>query len=202
MNTSILLKFYLSNNSPEFQIGSILEDYMNYTNKDLYPDEIIEGYNHQCSISSVFVNHPAYLKSEKLLDCKLRKNSDKIIPMFYDHFLRMNWDKFSDTPFEVFYTTLLSNFSEYQNYLPYKYKRLNDVIFRKNWYSELQTIGGTHKIMMQQTKRFTFNATLEHSINSLIEHYSEHRSNFFEILPDLKKASHDFVLLKRDTVFI
>ncbi len=202
MNTSILLKFYVSTNtSSEFQVGALLEDYVNYSNKESFPEPIIEGYNHQQHVSSVFVNHPAYLKSEKLLDCKLRKNSDKIIPMFYDHFLRTNWDTISDVSFEAFQYDLMLSFSEKQEYIPYKYNRLLNSIYKKSWYNALQTIGGTHGIMMQQTKRFTFNTNLEHSINSLIEHYSEHRVNFFEILPDLQKASFDFVNSKRELVY-
>jgi acyl carrier protein phosphodiesterase len=197
MKTSILLKFYLSGNSPQYQVGALLEDYMNYTSKELYPDDILDGYEHQCYISSVFNTHPAYIKSEKMLDCTLRKNSGKIIPMFYDHFLRSNWDKFSEVSFDDFYKDLSENFSVYRQYLPYKYNRLFNFIYRQSWYSGLQTIAGTHGIMKQQTKRFSFSANMEHSINSLIEHYSEHRNNFFELLPDLKKASREYLEIQK-----
>lgn len=202
MKTSILLKFYLAGDSCEFQVGALLEDYLNDANRHLYPKAIIEGYQHQQYISSIFVQHPAYLKSEKLLDDKLRQSADKIIPLFYDHFLRMSWDEFSNQTFEAFYQNLTLNLNNNQNYWPDKHSRLLNIINHENWYDTLQTIVGTHQIMKEQTKRSTFYSSLEYSIHSLVDHYAEHRDHFFEMLPDLKKASYDFRRLKEETIAV
>lgn len=198
MKTSILLKFYISKNSQEFQMGALLEDFITDANKNSYALEILDGYEHQKCITSNLVNHPAYKKSELLLDRKLRKSADKIIPMFYDHFLRTNWEKYSDVPFQDFITELNGGFDKNENILPDKYARLLTTINENNWYDALQTVGGTHSIMMQQTKRYTFYTSLEPSMHNLIEHYAEHRDNFFEVMPDLIKASEYLVLSKKE----
>jgi|GEM_PF-6449779 len=202
MKTSILLKLFISKNAPEFQMGALLEEHIDETNQDSYPQKIIDGRNHQRFISSIFANHPAYLKSEALLDSKLSKSADKIIPMFFDHFLRINWEACSDVAFEDFYKNLTQNIIKHQSHLPYKQNKLINNIHQQNWYHELKTIGGTHGIMKYQTKRTTFYTNLEQSINNLIEHYAEHRENFFEILPDLKHASREFLVTKRELVLV
>ncbi len=200
MKTSILLKLFIAKNSPELQIGALLEEHILETNQDSYPQKLIDGHNHQQLISSVFVNHPAYLKSEALLDSKLSKSSDKIIPMFYDHFLRLNWEACTEVAFEDFYKNLDQTILKYQHHLPYKQNKLIKNIHQHNWYHELKTIGGTHSIMKGQTKRTTFYTNLEQSIENLMEHYAEHRDNFFEILPDLQHASREFLVMKRELV--
>jgi len=200
MKTSILLKFYLAGHTPEFQVGALLEDYLTDANKHSYPEGIIEGYQQQQYISSFLVKHPAYLKSEKLLDDKLRQSADKIIPLFYDHFLRMNWDEFSNETFEAFYRNLSLNLNDNQKYWPDKHSRLLNIINDENWYDTLQTIVGTHLIMKEQTKRSTFYSSMEYSIHSLVDHYEEYRNHFLEIIPDLKEASYVFRSLQKETV--
>ncbi len=197
MNTSILLKFYCIDSVPEIQIGALLEDYINEANKESFSEEIMEGCSLQQHLTFFMLNHPAYLDSEKLLDCTLRKRSAKIIPIFYDHFMRVNWSSFSEVPFEVFHTKLKDNFVNNQQNVPFKYNRLLHYVFKQDWYNQFQTIGGTHWIMKQQTKRFNFNTNLEHSINSLIEHYSDHKANFFKLLPDLEQEYRNYSQSKK-----
>lgn len=196
MKTSILFKFRCINDMPGLQIGALLEDYIIDTNKDSFPAEILEGYYLQQHLTAFMLNHPAFLSSEKLLACTLRKDSAKIIPIFYDHFLKANWATFSEESFDEFSAKLKQNFFDNLQHVPFKYNRLLHYVFKQNWYNEFQTIGGTHWIMKQRTKRFNFNVNLEHSINSLIEHYSEHKANFHKLLPDLEQASSDYLLSK------
>jgi acyl carrier protein phosphodiesterase len=198
MKTSILLKFYISKSSAAFQMGALLEDYISDVNKHLYSDDILEGYEHQRCITSNLLTHPAYKKSEMLLDRKLRKSADKIIPMFFDHFLRKNWEQYSDVPFEQFIKELNAGFNSNGSIMPDKYVRLLTAIDEQDWYKAIQTVGGTHAVMMQQTKRYTPHTSLEPSMHNLIEHYTEHRDNFVEVMTDLIKASDYFVASKRE----
>jgi acyl carrier protein phosphodiesterase len=202
MHTSILLKFHCINNNPESRIGALLEDYINDVNKTTFSKKIVEGYDWQRHLSKVMINHPAFLNSEKLLDCALRKSSAKIVPIFYDHLLRANWNNITENSFEDFYDNLRANFFDNSERIPFKYNRLLHYVFKQGWYNEFQTINGTHWVMKQQTKRFNFNTNLENSITSLIEHYTEHKVNFLTLLPDLVHASQEYWHAKKVTVYV
>ncbi len=192
MKSSLLLKFYLFNDSAEHTVGALMEEYGNYASMHTYPEEILEGYTIQQHLSAVFLNHPAFLKSEQLLPCTLRKYSSKILPIFYDHFLRANWEETTGTSFEAFYGKFKMEVLENQPCIPFKYARLLKYMNRQNWMNAFKTVGGTHQILLQQVKKFHFNVNLECSIDSLIEHYSAHKQHFFELLPDLEQACKEY----------
>lgn len=187
MKTSILSKFYLLQEYPEFLIGAMLEDYINSSNIHQFSKEITDGFHFQKELSAIISAHPAYIECEKLLPRTLHKNSGKILPLFFDHFVRSNWCTLTDVSFEIFENNLTCYFEYYENQIPYKHKQLLRCINKYKWNELLCTISGTHKIMTQLTKYFSFSTNMELSISNLVEHYGLYKSNFIELFTDISK---------------
>jgi len=185
MKTSLLFKFYFNQQSPEQMLGALLEGYLYDSNELFHSPSILEGLEFEKKLTLKIFTHHRFLASEELLDCKVRKYAPKLLPIFYDHFLRTNWAELSDQSFDDFYDTIRIVISKNQQLIPYKYNKLLNFMIKKDWMTSYLTIDGTHQIIKDRIKRFNFSNTMEISFNSLIENYSDHKSNFYFLFKEL-----------------
>jgi len=107
------------------------------------------------------------------------------VDIFYDHFLAVNWDDFSDVPLhtfvEAFHQILLHKFqilpSSVQSFVPLMIERK-----RLLSYGEMSGVKHALNIMSQST---SLPEKTDYAMDVLFKHYEDIGNNFFEFFPQL-----------------
>ncbi len=180
-----LLNLYLSKELGERSVGFIIGDILRNKNLPTYSAETIDGIELHKSIVQFIKKHPAYLRSKDRLPAKYNKHAFKIVSIFYDHFLASNWEKYSYEELNRFIGNA-HNFVHHNFHIfPYKTKKLYSLLISKNILLNYDSIEGIHAYMQLITHKDTFQANLEHSLETLILHYELFKKDFEELIPEL-----------------
>jgi acyl carrier protein phosphodiesterase len=180
-----LANLYLSRNRGDLMLGCLIGEIVRTTNQDKYNELIVEGIELNKNISTFSAQHPAYDRSKKRLHPKYSKHAGKIIDIFYDHFLAANWAKYNDSTLQEFCTETYQFINEHYTVLPYKLRKLTNVMIQDNWLFHYSSVEGIHRYMREITRRDTFQTNLEYSLEDLIQHYNDFKADFEEFFPDL-----------------
>lgn len=180
-----LANLYLSRNRGDLMLGCLIGEIVRTTNQDKYNDLIVEGIELNKSITAFSLQHPAYLRSKGRLHPKYSKHSGKIIDIFFDHFLAANWSKYSEITLAQYCQETYSFINENYSVLPYKLRKLTNVMIQDNWLLNYSSVEGIHRYMRELTRRDTFQTNLEYSLEDLIQSYNDFKADFEEFFPQL-----------------
>jgi acyl carrier protein phosphodiesterase len=187
-----MIQVFLINLAPpntRLMLGCMFKD--TRVNLKLLDSKILEGIKLNEKIASFINQHPAYHRSKKRLNYRFVKHADKILFVFYDHFLTANWTKYNNQPLGSFaeetYAYLLAN----MNVLPYCVKKNIKTLLANDWIINMASIRGVHEYMQLITIKDTFQSILEYSLEDLTNNYNEFKEDFEEIMPDLIQFMKD-----------
>jgi acyl carrier protein phosphodiesterase len=131
---NFLAHLYLSGSNEELLVGNFIGDYVKGNKYNNYPATIKAGILLHRQIDYYTDTHPMFRKSKKLLVPEYGLYSGIVMDLFSDHFLAINWQKYSELTLRQFakraHAILLSNYfqlpSRVQGFLPFliQHKRL------------------------------------------------------------------------------
>lgn len=184
-----LAHLYLSGNTEGLIIGNFIADSVRGSQMKDYSDEIQKGIYLHRKIDSYTDKHEVVKKSKARLNPEHHKYSPVIIDVFYDHFLAVNWDKYSSVPLRN-YCDLMYKLLNKKSYLFPKrsrrflfYLSMNDMLFR---YS---TIKGVERTLQILSYRARFESKMHTAHRNLLEDYDLYQQEFMIFFEDLKKNS-------------
>ena len=97
-----LAHLYLSEDSPESLLGSIMGDFVKGTIGDRYPLKIKRGIKLHRKIDTYTDSHPTTRASRSLYSPARRRFAGIIVDLCYDHFLYRHWSEFTDVAIDQF----------------------------------------------------------------------------------------------------
>jgi acyl carrier protein phosphodiesterase len=184
---NFLNHLYFSNESVENTTGLIIGNCAKEVNLQKYNLEILKGMAVDLQIRNFTEKDPAFNRSIERMNTKFNKYSTFIVNIFYDHFLAKNWEKYSDTPLDLFadkmYQLIMKNHSSF----PYKIRKFAPEMITKKWITSVASIDGTHQYikLLSKTERFTTN--LDQCLDELIEKYQAYSVDFEEYFTALNE---------------
>ena len=165
-------------------LGCMFKD-ASRVNLKLLDPKLLEGIELNEKIAEFIQQHPAYERSKKRLNYRFVKHADKILFIFYDHFLTANWEKYNTQSLRDFaeetYAYMINNTA----ILPYSIKKNLKCLLAANWIVNMSTIRGLHEYMQLITMKDTFQSILEYSLEDLTNQYNDFKADFEELMPDL-----------------
>jgi acyl carrier protein phosphodiesterase len=180
-----LMNLYLSKNLGERSLGFIIGEVVRNKKLPSYTPEIIEGIELNKNLVEFIKRHPAYNRGKSRLQPKYNKQAYKIITIFYDHFLAANWNKYSFEQLHSFTSNSYNYINHNFHIFPFKSRKLYSLFISNNVLENYDSIEGIHSYMRLLTHKDTFQSNLEYSLEILIKHYAEFKSEFEEIFPQL-----------------
>ena len=182
---NLLAHIYLSGENDLVKIGNFMGDYVKGKRYLNYREPIRKGILLHRSIDDFTDHHRRPRKVKKLLRPIYHKYSGIVLDIFYDHFLTISWENFSDIPLEKFVEDFHQILRERFQMLPAPVQSfVPRMIERKRLlsYGELQGVETALKIMSQHT---SLPNKTDNAMNILQDHYKLFRDNFFVFFPQL-----------------
>ncbi len=149
-----LAHLYLSGNSEQLRLGNFLGDYVKGRNYTQYPEEVRKGIALHRQIDYFTDHHDVVAKSMSRLRKRYHKYAGVIVDIFYDHFLSIEWKRYSNESLSEFiranYAIMIRNY----DLLPGKAQWQLPIIIGRNTlatYGQAKGIKETLKIVSHHT---------------------------------------------------
>jgi len=183
---NFLAHLYLSGDDNDLKIGNFIADHIKgKTILDL-PDGIRNGVLLHRKIDEFTDHHPVVLKSKERLRPRFRKYAPVIADIYYDHFLAVNWEKYSDVSLEKYAQDFYLLTKSYGNILPERTKYMLTHMIAHNWLVNYATLEGIRSVLTGMSRRTSFESGMENAEDELRENYKEYEKEFLIFFEDLK----------------
>lgn len=126
-----------------------------------------------------------FLRSKRRLDTSFGHYRGVLVDLFYDHFLAVHWDEYTDVPLQPFLTKVRRIVQEYEEVLPVRLRRIVPVIFAELLPSYLE-IKGIELALQRMSHRIARANRLDEGGVELRRHYDGLYGDFLEFLPEIQ----------------
>lgn len=182
-----LAHLYLSGQSEHLMVGNFIADAVKGRQYKNYPDRVREGILLHRHIDTFTDNHEIVEISKRRLREKYHKYSSIIVDIYYDHFLAVNWNKYSETPLPAYSSTIYKLLQNNLDELPLKSVQFLSYMIRNNILCAYATIPGVQHVLEGMAYRASFQSNMENAAEDLTEHYEDFQKEFTEFFPLLQK---------------
>ena len=182
-----LSHLFLSENNEESIIGNLLGDFVKGKLTDNFSAGILKGIKTHRKVDSYTDKHPVVRETRRLISDERKKYAGVLVDIFFDHFLSVYWDSYSDTDYEEFIDSTYFILLKYRDIYPETGKILIPRIVEKDWLRKYRSFDGLKLVFERMTLRVKRQNPLVGSEAELLENYSAIEKNFELFFPDLIK---------------
>ncbi|TRX32730.1 DUF479 domain-containing protein [Flavobacterium sp. ZT3R18] len=192
---NFLAHIYLSGDNDLIKIGNLMADGIRGKHFESYPLEIQKGIVLHRFIDSYTDAHLVFRKSTKRLHEKYHHYAGVIVDVFYDHFLAKNWSHYSDEKLELYVARFYQSLQDNYEFLSERTKGMMPYMINQNWLVSYQTTEGINRILTQMDSRTKNESKMRFATHELIEYYTDFEQEFTTFFEDLKKQSHQKLIM-------
>lgn len=189
---NFLFHMLLSGADDQILVGNFMGDFVKGPLADRFPERIRQGLALHRGIDSFASRDDQFQCSRRRLDPHYGLYRGVLIDLFYDHFLVMEWDNWSDEPFDRYLARTRSIIGQQQAELPERLQKLVPTIFEVLLPS-YGTVAGIGSALERMSKRVVRSNPLAGGEAELLRHYDALRDDFRGFMPLVRRFAADFV---------
>ncbi len=187
-----LAHLYLSGESENSILGNLIADFVKGPLLNQYNPEILDAIKIHRKIDHYTDTHTIVRDSRYIFTKSRRRYAGIILDLAFDHFLSVNWSKYSndslDASIDNAYNILENNF----NVLPQRLQSLLPKIIEEDWFGSYREVDGLalaiDRIAIRFSRKFENREIgLFGSIDEVKDNYKALEKNFKQFFPDIIK---------------
>lgn len=178
---------FLSKNNRDLLIGNFIADHLRGNDFSTFSKEIAEGIYMHRRIDSFTDSHPQFRASKRLFYKGFEKYSGILVDIYFDHFLAKSFDKYSETPLQLFSENVYKIYSEHEPILPKTSSGFLGYVIKNNVYHAYSNIEGIERVLFHLSHRIKHRAQLDESVPLFKENESDLQENFEIFFEDARK---------------
>jgi acyl carrier protein phosphodiesterase len=172
-------------------VGNFIGDAVKGRHYKNYPEPVQNGISLHRFIDHYIDNHPVSHQSKMLVAPHYGKFSGVVIDIFYDHFLSINWSRFSNIPLHEFIYSTHDILLRYTSLFPPRVKRYFPFFILNSWMESYTCVSGIESVLERMSKRTSLPDRTKVGIEILLSHYSEFEDHFLDFFPQIMDAIQD-----------
>jgi acyl carrier protein phosphodiesterase len=181
-----LAHLVLSEATPAFRVGNVLADVLTIGELRALPDAFQAGIARHRAIDSFTDKHAVYRRSVARLQPPFRRYGGVIIDVVYDHLLTVDWDRYSDTPLELFAADVQRDVDLCRPQIPEKVHPLFERMHTGAWLTSNSDLEGVRVTLNRISKRLRRPFDLGAAANPLSREYDALSEDFREFFPQIR----------------
>ena len=190
---NFLAHAYLSFGDPELLTGNLMADTVKGTEPRNFTAGIARGIELHRAIDAYTDHHALVRSTRKIFYPTISHYALVISDVIYDHFLGINWHRYSNETLLDFSIRSYAAVDRYIQYAPEKFTRIFPYMKEDNWFVMYATLPGIHATIERLSYRSKAFTQAKETIALLTTHYHELENHFLEFFPQLVAHSHDFL---------
>ncbi len=190
---NFLAHLYLSGDSDDIKFGNMIGDSVKGKNYRKYPADISKGILLHRSIDTFTDSHEIIKECKHIFSEKFNKHSGIVVDIVFDHFLALNWNKYSNKNLHAFarhaYVILVKNYPM----IPMRLRFFMAFMIVNNWLESYKKISFIKRVF----DRMPYRTSLPREPEFVIRKIEENKTmlnimfeNFFMQL--IKSVENDF----------
>lgn len=184
-----LAHLFLSDPTPEFQIGGLLPDVAPAATLAGLADGFLSGIQRHREIDAFTDSHPVFLRSKARFTPPLRRFAGILVDVIYDHFLARDWHRYSPQPLpefaDEFYATLVAHRAQIPEAA---FERL-EPMKADNWLCSYAETEGVATALRRISARLSRPFDMSPGAVVLVENYGAFESDFAEFFPEVRNLT-------------
>jgi acyl carrier protein phosphodiesterase len=180
-----LAHFYLSDQTSEGFVGSILGDFVRGNYAGNFTETIEREIQMHRKIDAFTDSHQITKQSKQRVSVERSRYAGVLVDMFYDHFLASSFEKYSDISLSAFSAKVYQSLNLHQANLPEDFRIRLSRIVEHDLLGSYKTLPGIAFALQGISKRIKRENDLANGIVDLESNYEYLRSDFEMFLPQL-----------------
>lgn len=181
-----LAHLFLAEPTPESMLGNVLADFVKGRAVDALPPAVREGVLLHRQVDRFTDTHPVTNRSIARIHGRWGWYSGILIDVFYDHYLALDWDRYSPQSLREFidnaYEVLLAN----RPLMPAAMQAVMQRIVRDDRLMSYRELDGIEQTLLRISRLIQRReAHLERAMNDLRQHFDALRGDFHDFFPEL-----------------
>ncbi|NNF01734.1 MAG: DUF479 domain-containing protein [Bacteroidia bacterium] len=183
-----LAHLYLSGFDDDLLIGNFIGDHVKGRDFAMYSKEVSNGIILHRFIDHFTDAHSKFIESKLRLRPTFKKYAPVIVDMYYDHFLAVHWEKYSDMDLETFaaycYSVIQKNFES----LPMSCQLTFKYMQKQNWLVSYKSLDGLDRALSNMARRTVFISGMENAAEFLQGNYESFEKEFLVFFEDVQEV--------------
>ncbi len=187
---NFLAHLYLSGNDEKMMIGNFIADHIKGNKFLHYDTDIQHGILLHRAIDTFTDSHPIVRISKRRLDKRYGHYGGIIIDIFYDHFLAIDWKKYSEIPLDVYINSVHELLQRNYDILPQITKEVLPDMIKNNWLYNYQFAKGIQAILNRTNDRTQGKSQMHLATEDLLNQYDLFQEDFEVFFEELRAYSN------------
>jgi acyl carrier protein phosphodiesterase len=154
------------------------------------PEACRRGVDRHRRIDACTDAHPLVRAGFSRFQPPLRRFAGILTDVFFDHFLTVDWSRYSRVPLGDFIAEVYGSFDSHGHLIPDEAKPVLERMRQQNWLGTYGSVEGITLTLRRMSLRLRRPVDLAAAGPVLEEHYAAFRADFHAFFPDLKSAVH------------
>jgi len=167
-------------------VGNFIADTITGSISTEYDTGVQLGIQIHRTIDTFTDAHPVVLETRKLLYPYFGKYAAVVQDVYYDHFLAINWNHYSDSPLQPFVNHVYSVLNRHKDLMNDKALRILHYMQLQDWLYNYKSLEGIDRALKGLSRRATFQSNMEKSLPALKANYEKLNAHFQSFFPDLE----------------
>ncbi len=182
---NFLAHLYLSGNDEHIIVGNFIADMVKGRKINGFDRRIIQGIHLHRKIDHYTDAHPVVIRSKERLRAKYRLYSGVVVDMYYDHFLAINWNAYSNRDLKTFVGGAYKVLEKNLDVLPERARFILPYMVEHNWLVNYADLESLRRNFGGMARRTPFESGMEQAVDDLLLHYSAFEEEYHLFFPDL-----------------
>lgn len=184
---NFLAHLFLSNEPSEIMVGNFIADSVKGNAIYDFTEGIQKGIKIHRAIDTFTDTHAETQKSIIRLRDRYKKYAPVITDIFYDHFLAINWNNYSNVSLREYTNSVYKYLGEYYVIFPERSKQFYNYMIKYDILFVYTKIEGIEKVMQGMSRRAHFVSGMETATEELIKNYTDFQADFKAFFPYLQE---------------
>lgn len=188
-----LAHLYLSGDEPLIAVGNFCGDAIRRSQLSAIPERMAVGVELHWMIDAFTDHHPVVERSKERLRPIYRKYASVLVDIYYDHYLALHWERYSDIPLAKYAQQQYALIRAHWDLLPGRIQYMLPYMEKYDWLTNYAKFEGIDNVLQGMGRRAKFESRMEEGVRELKSMHGEFEQDFFEFFPLLQKACRDYL---------
>jgi acyl carrier protein phosphodiesterase len=194
---NFLAHLFLSGKNEEVMVGNLLEDFVigriEHPRNVVYNQTLKNGILLHRLIDTFTDTNHVVSDCKVVLYEKYHKYAAVLIDIFFDHYLAIHWQDYSNEPFDEFRQRVYAAFQNHWSILPEKMKPMIESMIKHDWLNNYREFWGIERALLGISRRTKYESNMEKATADLKINYQLFDEKFSIFFPKLMLECNQFL---------
>jgi acyl carrier protein phosphodiesterase len=180
---NFLAHIYLSGSNDQVKTGNFIGDWVKGNAYKKFPEDIQKGILMHRFIDSFTDTHPTVKQSISRFHSKYHKYSGIIVDILYDHYLAIDWNKYSDVSIRQFSSQLNCGLKLNMEYFSPEVREFFPKFIKNRWMESYVSLDGIRKVLQGMSKHTSLPDKAVDALQIIVKDYEPLKKEFNDFFP-------------------